>query len=281
MNMRSHHPLLNPQRKRKHAIPPPIAPQGHARGGLRRDWLAGRLAAMQRAWAAGSSPDSSAAPAPQLSADDLARAWPCFRGRGGSGISPYANVPDDWDGPAGKNILWKTAVPLRGNDSPVIVAGHVFLTGADEEHRQVYCFDAAGGKRLWQAELPSSPDSNKLDLRDSQREAPGFAACTMATDGRYAAAIFANGDLAAYDLNGKLAWSKSFGIPVNPYGHAASLTIYNDLLLVPFDQGEVKAKKSKLRAGHSQRPAGLGGGPSGGGASGRRPLWSMRPAAIN
>ena len=77
------------------------------------------------------------------------------------------------------------------------------------------------------------------------------------------AAIFANGDLAAYDLNGKLAWSKSFGIPVNPYGHAASLTIYNDLLVVPFDQGEVKAKKSKLRAGHSQRPAGLGGGPPG------------------
>ena len=68
----------------------------------------------------------------------------------------------------------------------------------------------------------------------------------MATDGRYAAAIFANGDLAAYDLNGKLAWSKSFGIPVNPYGHAASLAIYKNLLVVPFDQGEVKAKKSKL-----------------------------------
>src|SRR5208337_568149 len=76
----------------------------------------------------------------------------------------------------------------------------------------------------------------------------GYAACTMATDGRYVAAIFANGDLAAYDLDGKLAWSQSLGIPDNPYGHAASLAIYKHLLLVPFDQATPKAARSKLRA---------------------------------
>ncbi len=175
-------------------------------------------------------------------------AWPCFRGPGGSGISRYDNVPDDWDGPSGKNILWKTPVPLPGNSSPVIVAGRVFLTGADEKQRQVYCFDLAGGRLLWQADVPAGPDSNKLELKDSQREAPGFAACTMATNGRYVAAYFANGDLAAFDLAGHLAWSKSLGIPDNPYGHAASLAVYKDLLLVPFDQADLKAKKSKLRA---------------------------------
>jgi len=70
----------------------------------------------------------------------------------------------------------------------------------------------------------------------------------MVSDGRYAAAIFANGDLAAYDLDGKLAWSQSLGIPENPYGHAASLAIYKNLVLVPFDQATAKAAKSKLRA---------------------------------
>jgi outer membrane protein assembly factor BamB len=70
----------------------------------------------------------------------------------------------------------------------------------------------------------------------------------MASDGRYVAAIFANGDLAAYDLDGKLAWPQSLGIPENPYGHAASLSIYKNLLLVPFDQGTAKAGHSKLRA---------------------------------
>ncbi len=84
----------------------------------------------------------------------------------------------------------------------------------------------------------------------------------MASDGRYVAAIFANGDLAAYDLDGKLAWSQSLGIPDNPYGHAASLSIYKNLLLVPFDQATAKAARSKLRAldiatGHTfgSRPA--------------------------
>ena len=180
-----------------------------------------------------------------ISEEELARAWPCFRGRGGSGISPYTNVPDDWDGPSGKNIVWKSPVPLAGNSSPVVVAGRIFLTGADENQRQVFCYEAKTGKLLWQRDVPSTPESRKpVKLNDDT----GYAACTMASDGRYVAAIFANGDLAAYDLDGKLAWSQSLGIPENPYGHAASLSIYKNLLLVPFDQATPKAARSKLRA---------------------------------
>ena len=94
-----------------------------------------------------------------LSEEELARAWPCFRGRGGSGISPYTNVPDEWDGPSGKNIVWKSPVPLGGNSSPVVVAGRIFLTGGDENRRQVFCFEAKGGKLLWQRDVPSTPAS--------------------------------------------------------------------------------------------------------------------------
>lgn len=180
-----------------------------------------------------------------ISDEELARAWPCFRGHGGSGISPYTNIPDDWDGPSGKNIVWKSPVPMIGNSSPIIVAGRIFFTGADEKQRQVYCYEAKSGKLLWQQDAPSTPDSRKpVKLNDDT----GFAACTMVTDGRYVAAIFANGDLAAYDLDGKLAWSQSLGIPENPYGHAASLSIYKNLVLVPFDQATPKAGRSKLLA---------------------------------
>jgi outer membrane protein assembly factor BamB len=178
-------------------------------------------------------------------ADATARAWPCFRGPGGSGISPYANVPDDWDGPSGKNVVWKSPISLTGNSSPVVVAGRIFFTGADENRRQVFCYDAKSGKLLWQRDVPSTPQSRlPLKLNDDT----GYGACTMVSDGHYAAAIFANGDLAAYDLDGKLAWSQSLGIPENPYGHAASLAIYKNLVLVPFDQATAKAAKSKLRA---------------------------------
>ena len=170
-----------------------------------------------------------------ISEEELARAWPCFRGRGGSGISPYSNVPDDWDGLSGKNIVWKSPVPLAGDSSPVVVAGRIFLTGADASQRQVFCYDANKGRLLWQRDVPSTPDSRKpMDVNGGILS--GYAACTMASDGRYVAAIFANGDLGAFDLDGKLAWSQSLGIPENPYGHAASLAIYKNLLLVPFDQ---------------------------------------------
>jgi outer membrane protein assembly factor BamB len=198
--------------------------------------------------AASPSPIAENRPA-AVSAEDMAHAWPCFRGPGGSGISPYANVPDDWDGPSGKNIVWKSPIPLSANSSPVIAAGRIFLTGADENKRQVFCYDVKDGKLLWQRDVPSTPESRQpVKLNDDT----GYGACTMVTDGRYAAAIFANGDLAAYDRDGKLAWSQSLGIPENPYGHAASLAIYKNLVLVPMDQftpkATPKAARSKLRA---------------------------------
>jgi outer membrane protein assembly factor BamB len=62
-------------------------------------------------------------------------------------------------------------------------------------------------------------------------------------------AIFANGDLAAFDFKGNLAWSKSLGIPESSYGHGSSLAAYKNMLIVQFDQGSSeKASKSKLFA---------------------------------
>ena len=89
---------------------------------------------------------------PPPSDAEFAKAWPRFRGPGGLGISAYTNVPDAWDAAKGKGILWKTPVPLPGNNSPVVWGKRVFLSGADERRREVYCFDADSGKLLWRAE---------------------------------------------------------------------------------------------------------------------------------
>ena len=79
-------------------------------------------------------------------------------------------------------------------------------------------------------------------------ESTGYAAATMATDGRRVYAFFANGDCAAFTLEGKPAWSKSFGALKNPYGHATSLTTWRDRLIVQLDQGDSEDNKSKLYA---------------------------------
>ncbi len=38
-----------------------------------------------------------------------AGSWPSFRGPSASGVAEGQNLPDEWNGETGKNILWKTA----------------------------------------------------------------------------------------------------------------------------------------------------------------------------
>jgi len=188
----------------------------------------------------------TAHPADAPSKEEFAKNWPGFRGPAGSGISAYNNVPTKWDVKTGDTIAWKTPVPLEGNSSPIVWNNRVFLTGASEAKRQVYCFDAADGKLVWQKDAPGTPASTAKPPK--VMEATGFAAPTPATDGRRVYASFANGDLAAFDFAGKLAWARSLGIPNNHYGHAASLRVARGLLIVQLDQGVAKDGLSKLMA---------------------------------
>jgi len=190
----------------------------------------------------------TAPPAPDYPTDEeIARHWPRFRGPSGAAISSYTNVPTTWDAASGRNILWKTPVPLRGNNSPIVWAGRVFLSGADRRRREVYCFDALTGKLLWTREAPSTPASR---AKPPQVEAAtGYAAPTMTTDGRRVFAIFANGDVVAVDFAGQVVWSRSLGIPTdNMYGYAASLAMWRDRLLIQWDEGAADDNRSKMIA---------------------------------
>ncbi|MDZ7619831.1 MAG: PQQ-binding-like beta-propeller repeat protein, partial [Patescibacteria group bacterium] len=196
-----------------------------------------------------SSPDSppSAASYSPPAREAIVAAWPRFRGPNGSGISAYDNVPKEWDAATGKNIRWKAEVPLPGNSSPIAWENRLFVTGADQQRREVFCFDADSGKLLWQAEAPGTPQSKAEPPK--VMDDTGFAAPTPVTDGRHVFAIFASGDMAAFDYDGKLVWSHSFGIPDNTYGHAASLAMHDGLVFVQMDVGhQGPEEKSRLYA---------------------------------
>jgi outer membrane protein assembly factor BamB len=190
--------------------------------------------------------DTGMLEAPYPSAEEIAENWPRFRGPGGLGISPYTNAPATWNGTTGEGILWKTKVPLPGHNSPVVWEDHVFLSGADANDREVYCFDASSGKLLWRQAVEPVPDSNAepLDLMEDT----GFAAPTVVTDGRRVCAIFANGDVGCFDIKGRHLWTRSLGVPESSYGYASSLAMYRNLLLIQYDQTSFEEEKSRFIA---------------------------------
>ena len=160
--------------------------------------------------------------------------WPVFRG---PGVVPAARGEflTQWDSATGQGILWKAELPLPGKSSPIVWEDRVFLTGADEAHREVYCLDCATGKMLWKRQVEI--DLSATDPPPEVSEDTGFAAPTMTTDGERVFAMFANGDVAAFDFGGKRVWSKALGAPENMYGHAASLVAFRNILIIQLDEG--------------------------------------------
>ena len=175
-------------------------------------------------------------PTPALaSLDEMRQNWPILRGMD-NGIASPGELSMDWNGTSGEGITWKTAVPLPGFSSPIVWKDRIFLTGADQEAREVYCFDSQEGKLLWThkaKDIDGSPSEPPEVTEDT-----GHAASTMTTDGVRVFAIFSTGDLVALDMEGKRVWAKNLGKPEKPYGHSSSLVRFEDVLLIQYDQDE-------------------------------------------
>lgn len=169
--------------------------------------------------------------------------WPRFRGPDGNGVCALGGLPAGGDLQSTATVAWKTATPLRGFSSPVVWGDRVFLTGGDESQCAVMCFDAGSGKLLWSGAAPKAKAA-----AGEVPEQSGMAASTPATDGQRIYAIFANGQLVAFDFNGALVWSKNLGFPKNPYGYGTSLLTWEGRVIVQYDQGEAKDGLSKVLA---------------------------------
>ncbi|MCC7377510.1 MAG: PQQ-binding-like beta-propeller repeat protein [Verrucomicrobiales bacterium] len=179
------------------------------------------------------------------SAEELARQWPRFRGFDGSGTARSSHMALTWDAKTGAGIAWKTAIELEGYNSPVVWSNRVFLTGGDKKARLVYSFDLGSGAVVWQRPLAPTNAASPAIEPPSQS---GQAASTVATDGRRVYAVFATGELGALDFDGHLVWNKRLDFSENGYGHASSLVVWHDKLLVQQDQGQADDGKSKIEA---------------------------------
>ncbi len=156
-----------------------------------------------------------------------------FRGPLGQGVVSHKNIPTKWDGAAGTNIAWKSPIPKHGYNSPVIWDDKIFISGSDNQSREVYCYNRIDGKLLWTGKadnIQGSPANPPKVTEDT-----GYSAPTLTTDGQNVYAIFATGDVIAFDMEGKRVWAKNLGVPDNHYGHSSSLIVWDNKLFIQYD----------------------------------------------
>jgi len=156
-----------------------------------------------------------------------------FRGYMGHGISYHKNIPVKWNGSTGENIKWKVAFSKPGYNTPVIWGDKIFISGGDAASRIVACYNRNNGQLLWEKEVTGIQGSPATMPRVT--DDTGLSAPTMAVDGTRVYAIFATGDIVAFDFQGNKVWGRNLGVPNNHYGHSSSLMVWEGRLIVQYD----------------------------------------------
>jgi outer membrane protein assembly factor BamB len=185
--------------------------------------------------------------------------WPQFRGPAGSGVAA-GSAPVVWDGPSGRNTLWKREIPGLSHSSPVIWGDRIFLTtavptkgtpelkvglygdigsvAAEGPHQfKVLCLDRKSGRTLWERTAIGRDPHTKRHPKSTH------ANPTPATDGRRLVVFFGSEGLYTYDLDGKLLWQKDLGTldaayfqaPTAQWGFASSPVIHEGKVLIQAD----------------------------------------------
>ena len=133
----------------------------------------------------------------------LADNWPRFRGPEGSGHTAEKGLPVAWDE---KAVVWKTALPGKGQSSPIVWGDRIFLTSAVDngKERLVIGLDRKTGKVLWQ-------HSAWKGTPEPSHAMNGWASATCVTDGQHVWASFGMAGLHCYTVDGKHVWSRELG----------------------------------------------------------------------
>ena len=142
-----------------------------------------------------------------LSTSQLTQAadWGRFRGPNGNGYSAGDKFPATFKV---NEALWKCPLPGKGNSSPVVGGGNVYVTSADPATsvRTLTAIDIESGKSVWSAEFPLQ--AFKAHKRN------GFASSTPCADEKHVYVLWqSTTDSAIHALNhqGKEVWKYGLG----------------------------------------------------------------------
>lgn len=146
--------------------------------------------------------------------------WPMIS----DGRFPAAKPPVEWSDE--NNVVWKTALPATSNASPLLIQEKSTVVVLNEPD-QIIALDSTSGAITWSASVADVSDSEP-----GAHRANGWTSATPVTDGERVFAVFGNGVVAAYTLDGKRLWARLVQAPKHRWGHSASPVLVKDRLVV-------------------------------------------------
>lgn len=162
--------------------------------------------------------------------------WPQWRGPSGTSVSGEKDLPITWNEQRG--IHWKVPLPGTGTSTPAVWEDALFLTCVTPENKLLLVkFAKEDGKVAWQREVGPGEDTREGPRRSKLKvnQFYSIASPSPVTDGKTVVAHFGNGDLAAYDFDGKQLWKRNLqddlGTYTCWYGHTNSPVLFKNQVI--------------------------------------------------
>jgi outer membrane protein assembly factor BamB len=140
--------------------------------------------------------------------------WPHWRGPAYNGSSTATNLPATFS--RTENVRWTAELPGPAAATPIVWRDRVFVSSTDTAAGGLVALalDRRTGRALWRQPVAEGIHRDNLS---------NFASPSPVTDGERVVFLYGQGDLVAFDLEGRTLWKRSLA---QDYGEFAFLWTY-------------------------------------------------------
>ncbi len=134
--------------------------------------------------------------------------WPHWRGPYFNGSSDEVNLPTAWT--TTDNVAWRVDLPGPSAATPIVWGEHVFVPSVNlaEDTLLAMCLDRIDGRVRWRHTVAQG---TRRDRRSY------FAAPSPVTDGKVVVFFYSNGELLAFDFEGRRLWRRNIQEDYGPF----------------------------------------------------------------
>ncbi len=194
-------------------------------------------------------------------APGVAQDWPNWRGPNHNGSTTATDLPLEFS--QRKQVRWKVTLPGPAASTPIVVGDRVFLTSVDteREHLVAMCLDRRDGSLLWKKDAGSGYTGGRGSVVARERARSNYASPSPTGDRERVVFFFGNGDLVAYDHEGKELWrrniQKDYGSFAFQWTFSASPTMWDGRVFLPvLQRDEPVGRRSGRRSGRRDQEPG-------------------------